>query len=287
VLNNFGVESKSKLVGDAEAEINQNLIRQAKIKFPVILKDKVTLIGGLGYRHEQFLFGEVSEPGYPLYVRFEDKPLKRVSSSFFLRKELEGDKFFLAYLNNSLNSDEIQFKNILNQLKSSIALTIGREKGLHKEVGYGLSFGYDLGQPLILPVFFYKNAFSLHWGLEMLLPKQVKLRYSPAQKTHLYLITQLQGASYHIQDEVLPGFSQLEFRRSSARLSLRLEREIHDWLWFGAMVGYREPLNIFLSEPGENRSNSIITINAQGTYYTNISIFIVPPAKLLKRAKGR
>lgn len=286
IQNNFEVQSSSELVGNAGATINQNLVRQAKIKFPLILKKEVNLIAGFDYRHEQFLFGSTTDPEYPLYVRFEDKPLKKVSSSFYFKKTLKGNKFFLGYLNNSLNSDEIRFRKFLNQLKSSIVLTLGKQVNPHKQIGYGLSFGYDLGQPLVLPVFFYNNAFSLHWGLEMLLPKSVKLRYSPSFKTHYYIFTQLQGASYHIQDEVLAGFDKLEFRRSSVRLNVRVEKELHDWLWFGITAGYREPINIFLSEPGQSRSNSIIKVHSSGTFYYNLSIFLVPPNNLYKKAKG-
>lgn len=285
-LNNFTVRATSAQFGDANARVSQNLVRNAKLKFPILLKKDVNLIGGLGYRHEQFQFNRLSDPEYVLFQRFEDKPLKQISSSFYLKKTLKNDRFYFAFLNSSLNSDDPQFENFLDQLKSSVAFIYGKQVNPNKQVGYGLSFGYDLGQPTIFPLFIYNNDFNLHWGLRLLLPKSAELRYSPSNELHFYATAELKGASYHLQDEVLEGFDQLEFRRSSVRFNLRVEREIHDWLWVGGTAGYRVPLNIFISEPGDNRRDSIIEIEADPTLYYNLSIFIVPPAKLYNRAKS-
>lgn len=286
VLNNFKVNSTSDLLGNGRSTVSQNLIRQVKVKFPIILKKELNLIGGLGFRHEQFKFKELSEPGYPLYLTFEDKPLKRIASSFYLKKNLSNNRFLFVFVNNSLNSDKPKVARFEDQLKSSAAIVYGKQAHPNKQVGYGLNFGYDLGQPSILPLFVYNNDFSLHWGLELLLPKQVRLRYSPSNKMHYYSTIELQGASYYITERLIESVDKLEFRRSSVRFNLKAEREIHDWLWIGATVGYRIPISVFISEPGEGRKNSLVKIDPNSALYTNISIFIVPPAKLYNRAKG-
>lgn len=285
-FNNFRVNANSDVIGDAAATISQNLIRQVKLKFPIILKKNVNLIGGLGYQHEQFKFSNFTEPGYPLFTTFEDKPFKKISASFYLKKNLKNKKFLYVFLLNSLNGDTPQFASFFNQLKSSVAGILGKQVNPNKQVGYGLTFGYALGQPSVFPLFIYNNDMSLHWGLELLLPKSVKLRYSPTNKLHFYATTELQGASYHIQDLEIEGIDKFEFRRSSVRMNLKVEREIHDWLWVGVTAGYRVPINIFLSEPRQNRSNSIVEIDANNSTYYKFSIFIVPPAKIYNRAKG-
>jgi hypothetical protein len=286
VFNKFRVHSTSDLLGNGSSTISQNLIRQVKVKFPIILKKDINLIGGLGFRHEQFKFKDLSEPGYPLYTAFEDKPLKRIASSFYFKKNLSDKRFLFIFLNNSLNSDRPNLFALGDQLKSSVAFIYGKQAHPNKQLGYGVNFGYDLGQPSILPLFIYNNDFTLHWGLELLLPKQVKLRYSPSNKMHYYGTIELQGASYHIEERLIETIDKLEFRRASVRFNFRAEREVHDWLWVGVTFGYRMPISIFLSEPGERRNNSLVKIDASNALYTNVSIFLVPPAKLIKRAKG-
>jgi hypothetical protein len=286
VLNNFGVVSKSKALGDAESTVTQNLVRYFGFKIPIIIKKDVNLILGMGYTHEQFMFSKGIVSEYPLFSVFEDKPLKQLSSSLYFKKTLPNDRFLFGYINGSLNSDGIEFRKVSDQLKSSITVIKGKQISPNKQMGYGLSIGYDFGQPLVIPLFIYSNDFTLKWGLELLLPKKVSLRYSPTNKIHLYGQIGLNGASYHIKERLIEGVDKLEFRRSSARFSFRVEREIHDWLWIGATVGYRVPLNIFISEPGEGRKNSLVKIDVSNTLFSNLSIFIVPPKKLYNRAKG-
>ena len=285
-IGKFNVNALSDLAGNASARVRENLVRQVKVKFPIILKEGLNVIGGVDYRHEQFKFDMASEPDYPLFQRFEDKALKRISTNFYLKKTLKNKRFVFAYLNNSLNSDVPQFNNFEDQLKASVTFVYGKQANPNKQIGYGVSFGYDLGQPSVFPLFIYNHDFSLHWGVQLLLPKSAQLRYSPSNAMHFYAITELKGASYHIQGNVLTGFDQLEFRRSSVRFNLRVEHEIYDWLWFGVTAGYRVPINIFLSEPRKNRRDSLVEVDAQSIQYYNFSIFIVPPTKLYNRAKG-
>ncbi|QSE99262.1 hypothetical protein [Fulvivirga lutea] len=285
-INNFTVTSNSDEIGNAEANVSQNLIREGKIKFPIILKERTNIIGGFGYRHEQFKFNNLTDANYPLFERFDDKSLKRVTFSSYLKHDFNEKKFLFMYFNSSLNSDKPRFRYFLPQLKISLATLKGKRIGLHKEIGYGISFGYDFGQPAVFPLFMLNNDFSLHWGYELLLPKSAKLRYSPNVSNHFISTLELQGASYYLRDSVLESYNELEFRRSSVRFTLTYEREIHDWLWFGLTAGYRIPINIFLSEPGDRRADAVITIEARTAPYINFAIFLVPPNKLYNRAKG-
>ena len=286
-INNFNVNAESDVVGNASANVSQNLIREGKIKFPIILKDQTSIIGGLGYRHEQFKFNNKSQPDYPLFERFDDKSLKRVTFSSYLKHDINTKKFLFMYLNSSLNSDKPRLEQFWPQLKISLATIRGKRLGPHKEIGYGISFGYDFGQPAVFPLLLLNNDFALHWGYELLLPKSAKLRYSPNTSNHIITTLELQGASYYLRDSVLQEYDELEFRRSSVRLTLSYEREIHDWLWFGITAGYRIPINIFISEQGKRRNDALITVHAKKAPYISFSVFLVPPNKLYSRSKGR
>uniref|UniRef100_UPI0040494859 hypothetical protein n=1 Tax=Fulvivirga sp. TaxID=1931237 RepID=UPI0040494859 len=286
LLRDFTVIPTSVVVGDAQANVSQNLIREGKLKFPMVLKERTKIIGGLGYRHEQFKFSEQSDDVYPLFTRFDDKSLKRISFSAYMQQILKDKKFVYIYFNSSLNSDRPGSENINYQLKWSVVGIYGKQRGPHKQLGFGASFGYDFGQPAAYPVLMFNNDFSLHWGYELLLPKSAKLRYSPNLSNHFIGALELQGASYSLQDSLFSGFDLLEFRRSSVRALLTYERELHDWLWFGVTAGYRFPINLFISEPGDRRADALMKIDADPTPYLSFSIFLVPPNKMYNRAKG-
>lgn len=286
-FDGFRVDAISNIMGEETAIVRENLIRNIKLKFPLILKDNYNLIGGIGYRHEQFKFEEQSDPEFPFFAQFEDKSLKQISANFYYKQDLSSDKFLYVFLRSSMNSDIPAFEGFGDQLKLSITTVYGKNIGPHKIMGYGISFGYDFGQPAVYPLFILNNNFTQHWGYELLLPKKVQIRYSPDQSNHFYAAVDVQGASYHLRERVFENFSDLEFRRSSVRTFITYEREIHDWLWMGITGGYRIPINIFLSEPGERRSDAIVKIEANAALYGKFSIFFVPPNKLYNRAKGR
>ncbi|MDX1627264.1 MAG: DUF6268 family outer membrane beta-barrel protein, partial [Fulvivirga sp.] len=199
----FGVEADAVTSGQERATVRENLIREVKLKFPVLLKDSFNIIGGLGYRHEQFKFEDQTDPDFPFFSQFEDKSLKRISFQLYFKRDLKKERFLYVFFRSSLNSDVPSFENFENQLKVSITTVFGRNKSLHKALGYGISFGYDFGQPAIFPLFIYTNDFTQHWGLELMLPKKAQLRYSPNQSNHFYTAVDLQGASYHLRDSVL------------------------------------------------------------------------------------
>jgi hypothetical protein len=252
----------------------------------MVLKDRTKIIGSLGYRHEQFKFSEQSDVNYPLFARFDDKSLKRISFSTYMQRLLGDSKFLYLYFNSSLNSDNVGSKNLINQLKWSVAAVYGKQIGPHKQLGYGVSAGYDFGEPAAYPVFLLNNDFSLHWGYQLMLPKSAKLRYSPNLSNHIIATLELQGASYNLQDSLLDDFKTLEFRRSSIRTTITYEREIHDWLWFGFTTGYRFPINLFISKPGDRRTDALMKIDADPAPYVSFSIFLVPPNKMYNKAKG-
>ena len=282
----FKIKPESDIVGNQSATVRQNLIREIKLRFPIVLKENSNLIGAFGYRHEQFKFSNTTDPEYPFFYRFDDKSLKRITFRLFWKKDLARERFFFSYLNSSFNSDRPAFGFLHKQLKLSVAGIYGKKLSEFKLIGGGVSFGYDFGEPAIFPMFMLNNDFSENWGYELLLPKSAQLRYSPNGKNHFFGTLDVQGASYYLQDSVFAGYNELEFRRSSVRLSTTYEREIHDWLWVGITGGYRYPINIFISEPRERRSDAIMVINANPTFYFNFSIFMVPPRALLDRGIG-
>lgn len=285
-FRDFLVEAETKDEGGESAQVSENLIREIKLKFPIILKENTNLFAGLGYRHEQFKFSDQTDPNFPLFKRFDDRSLKRTSFSLYFKRNLSEYKFLYMFLNSSLNSDKPGFDNLKDQLKLSITSLYGKKVSLHKQMGFGISFGYDFGEPAIFPVFSLNNDFALKWSYELLLPKSAKLRFSPTESDHIYSTLELQGASYHLRDSLLDEFGPLEFRRSSVRFTLNYEREIHDWLWVGATIGYRVPINIFISEPQARRRDALIIVNAQRAVYFNFSLFLVPPNKLYNKAKS-
>jgi len=287
VLGTFSATSESDQFGASRADIDKDRRIKIKLKFPLVLKSKLNIIGGIGYRNERFSFDNIEETNYPIYQRLENRSLKQVAVQIYLKKDLENQKFLFGYFANSLNSDEIQLDNFFNQLKTSLSVVMGKQRDEDTQIGFGISFGFDFGRPRIYPLFIYNKRLDYRWDVQLLLPKEAKLRYTISAKMHLLAKIGVSGTSYHLQDQPLEGFNKLELRQSSIRFRLALEREIYDWLWFGIKPGYNLPINLFISEPKKSRKDSIINIDAEAAPFINLQLFAVVPRHLWKKAKGR
>ena len=283
----FNSESFSEQYGDSQAKIKRNSLFKIKLKVPIILKPNIQFLGGLKYGVENYSFKDIRNTNYELYNRLEVMSLKSIGADLFIKKMINDRKFIFGYINGSLNSDNIQLKGIDNQLKVTISAIYGINKSPETVLGFGIGFGLTLGRPSVFPLFVYYHQFNQRIAIQSLLPKKIELRYGFSRKLYLYTVVELNGTTYHLQDYPLTGIEKLEFRRTSIRYKLKLERELYDFLWIGITYGYRDPIFIYASNIGEGRRKSLIDVEADSSTFWKFSIFFVVPGNLYNKAKGR
>ena len=285
ILKDVKVESRSGEFGNSMTTINANERFSMDVRFPVSLKPGRSIIGAFGYKQENFNFVNTSEKK-DYITTLDQRNLDNVGIKLYYKKELKNDRFLYAFWNANLNSDDVTFTDFFDQFRTNIAIVRIRNTNELTQLGYGLGFGYVFGGASIFPIFVYNQTYSEKWNLEMMLPKSLKLRYTFRPEMYLYLISEIDGASYFLSQQTIQGYDKLSFQRSAVSITLKLERELYDWLWFGIEGGYNIPINLFISEPGEKRSNSIVTFYASGSTIFKFSVFMVVPKKTLyKNAK--
>jgi hypothetical protein len=273
---------------DSQSRISNNHRLDLRLRFPIINKPSITIAGGLKYSKEEFGFTSKAMTSYPFYKDLEDRPLKSVGVHFYMVKPTKSRVYFILRtsvdLNGDYGSDKFGKKEFL---KFSITPLIGWKKNDNLSYGVGFSYGYTFGRPLILPVFSFNKNFNCNWGIESLLPINLKVRYTSNAKNYFYAGLELGGASYRLDHEgtAFSNYTQLHLFRSELRSLITYEREIHDWLWFGIDAGYRHNLRFNLTNGPRGNSDIIIKNRLMGAPVINASIFVVPPNALLKKYK--
>lgn len=284
-VRDFKLLANSDIAGDAEGNIQQNLRRDAFIRCPIYSQNN-TIIGlGLVYRHEVFSFEDITLIDYPFFQRLEDKGLRRAGLDVFYQTKYSNQRKLRGSVNFRFNGDSYQIKNLHRFLKVSLFALYTKQKSPQTEIGWGIVAGYDLGQPLIYPIFSYKHYFNQHFSVNLNLPKEVNAIYGFNNKTFLTFTTEISGASYHIENPLVQGFDGLEIRKSELRMKLRLDREIYDWLWVGAEVGGLRYLNFRLAERKSLLDTNVINVSPANAQFLNFSIFIVAPRKLYEKIR--
>ncbi len=287
-LKDVYVSATSTELGESSSNIRINERFALKLRAPILLKPNFTLVGGFNLKKELFDFENAQGVESAYYNVLDRRFLSSAGVSLSFKKDISEKKFMYAFWNGTLNSDNISFSEIVNQLRTTIVYIIVKNVNPVTQIGYGGAFAYIFGGPLVFPVFIYNQTYSEKLNVEMMLPKSAKLRYTFSPEMYLMLITEVNGASYYLKDATVEGFSRVTFQRSAFTINTSFEREIYDWLWFGVTTGYNLPINLYISEPRKSRRDAIINLDAEPSFIFEFSIFAVVPKKIFyKKAKAR
>jgi hypothetical protein len=274
--------------GNSEGKISRNHRLDLRVRFPIINKPSITIAAGIKYSREEFRFSDDVATTYPLYKDLEDRPLKSAGLHFYLVKPTKSKKYFIVRTSIDLNGDYGSEKFGKKEfLKFSVTPLIGWKQSENLSYAFGFTYGYTFGVPLILPVIAYNKNFDCYFGIESLLPLNLKLRYTSNGKNYFYAGLELAGASYRLDNAgtAFSNYNKLHLFRSELRYTFTYEREIHDWLWFGMEAGYRQNFRFKLNNGPRAKSDVIISNKLRGAPLINASIFVVPPQSFLNKKK--
>ena len=91
----------------------------------------------------------------------------------------------------------------------------------------------------IIPTFLYRKTCNDHWGVEMLLPANAKVRYNLSPPS--MILAGLDNSTYDYfmssDDENVDGVVRL--KRLYTDLSVTYERQLSGWVWGFVSAGYQ------------------------------------------------
>ncbi len=282
-------ESDNPNFGNQSATINTNRRFTFKLKAPLYLKEHIKVAVGFNYFSEEFNFSKPENIDYPLYTSLQDKHLTRIGGTFYVFKPYKGNHYLNVRASFDLSGDYDSESEIKLKDYGRISVTGIYSTKVSKDhsYGWGLSYSYNLGRPLIYPVFAFDKNFNDNWGVEMLLPGWFKFRYQNlAQTNYWYAGMQVDGASYtvNLENATSKQLDRFLFRKSEIKAYLRYEREIYDFVWMGAELGMSKNVSFNVSESNSNllMNNEVIHSNVEFNPYLNVKLFLVPPKKYYK-----
>jgi hypothetical protein len=257
----------------------RNKLYSLKLNLPIILSKKLNVIAQLRYKNEQLHLGE-SEDVYEREIHFDNAGL-----SIVYQYNFDNDLFLAGHLGGYFKSDKFNFEQYSSILDYSSSVLIGKNIE-HGKVGFGAIFGNSLGRFRTYPLFLLDYDFSRKWRMEVKLPKEIKVRRI-VRPDNLYLIAgaEIHGASYFISEDIIPDEKNIEYRRAAVEINIGIEKEIADFLWFGAELGITQPIYSALVRSGDPTRNKLFNFDHSFTPYGSVSLFIVPPRSLYKKFK--
>lgn len=282
LVKDYGINSKAN-GRSSSGEVRRNRRWEMKLRAPVLLNKGFKMAVGFKYFVEEFNFEDINSQDFNFYQNLENRPLRSIRSDVYMIKPTMGKRYYILRLSAGLNGDyNLDDFAKSDFLRFSIAPLVGWKENDYVSWAVGLAYSYSFGRRRIFPILAYNKSFNLQWGIESILPSQIKLRYSTRNlKNYFYLKAELNGANYSLR---LNNQQQelVYLNKSEIRYLLTYEREIHDWLWFGIEAGMRQNINFDLANSPDINANVIVENELNEALVLNFSLFLVPPRKFLK-----
>ena len=280
IVRDYAIRSESD-DENASAEIRRNRRWEFKLRAPLMLKDNFKMALGLKYYVEEFNFENPDNLDYTFYKNLENRSLRSIQGQLFMIKPTKTNRYYILRVSGGLNGDYQSDSFGKGEFfKFSISPLVGWKKNDYVSYAFGVAFSYGFGRRSIYPIIAYNKSFNTQWGIESVLPAQIKLRYSTLnQKNFYYATTELHGANYSIRFDEADN-DLLYLNKAEVRFLLSWEREIHDWLWFSIEGGLRSNISFDLTNSTALNSEVLVNNDLKSAFVYGFSIFVVPPRKL-------
>lgn len=262
-----------------EADYKTNKSYNIKLNLPIVLSNKMDVIGQFRYKNEQLHLGN------DLVSDEKDIHFDNLGMSVLLKYKFNDTYYVAGHFGGFFKADKLSFESYNSILDYSSSFVLGKNIDFGT-IGFGAIVGNSLGRLRIYPLFLFDYQFSESWNLELKLPKEIQLRR--IVKPDNFYITggaELNGASYFISQDIMPGMKDLEYRRAAIDLRIGIEKEIVDFLWIGVDFGITQPIYSALVQSGQPTRNKLVDLSHSFTPYGSISLFLVPPKSLFNKIR--
>jgi hypothetical protein len=287
-VNSEFLPQESKVLSSQGIRIAANI--------PVISNTKLVWQLGANYWEQRYTFDNPDSLKNPLLVALNNKGLRTVGLSTTLFKPLN-DKQFLLFQGSADYSGNYSIKNLmpLTYLKYSAALIWGKRTTEKKQWGIGVARTYRVGELNYIPVILFNYTdVANKWGSEILFPARAHVRRTINSRNMLFAGYELEGQSYRLWDNSLPGTAvdlgreNLEIRRGEIRLRLVYEFSLKGFVWMSIQAGYRinyrfdvdrliSGKEIYRAFGFASNEPYVMLNELSNPFYLNVSINLVSP----------
>ncbi len=284
----FRISSVSDVEGLEPATDNVENYRRVKLKmrFPLWLSDGLKVIGGFRYEQEEMIFQRAGHISQGIHNNLKSSHLKVAGGEINVLKPFIGNKYFVFRGAVRYSGQFKKLRGISSDYMTyNLSALYGIKKNSNTELGFGINFNNGFGFASIYPVMLYNHNFNDKWGIEALLPKQVKLRRNLPGNNIFALNVELEGGRYLLPEVQLSATETgpLTMEMAEIKTGISFQRPLIAFLWFGMEAGYRKNLNLGFVRPHTNRNDNIIRSDLTSGIFANISLFVTPPKSLSKK----
>lgn len=213
-----------------------------KIKLPIVHRKGFNLLLGYEYSEEVFHFDHIGDYQTEVFTSLDGESLRTNQFAAYLTKVLNERMYLGAKLGTTYRGSYDGAMGFSPKHANYGALgLLGIKPRPDLEWGVGLGFSKNFFQTIVLPFFIYNQTFNDRWGIESVLPVQIRLRYNAGPGDILMLGLEYQSDAYAVD---VPATGQLDashyyFRHAEIALKATYDKHLFSWAWFNAEAGFQ------------------------------------------------
>lgn len=295
-----GVKNKSKSRGlnitftnvfnsvmEAEDDSDEDLILSEfskkrvdiKVRFPIINKESLKLIGGLFFKPEFYAFKSIGNDQPDLFSYLNKKAQKSTGFEATLLRSWNEKHYSLLRFKASFNGTYSGFVDLDNdQAIYSISALYGFKKNENIEWGIGVNYNNSFRTTSLLPFLIYNRTFNNRWGIETVLPAMITLRRNVSDESIVLLSARYGSRSAHLDLNNLDNSEAIyDLNHSEMKVALTLEKLAHSWIWVDLTAG----IQFNFSTDFESKLEDIpsFQIDPRTSPFVKMGIFLSLPDK--------
>jgi len=257
-----------------EDDVEQLLV---KLKVPLVHKPGLTMLLGFEHSRERHELELPTNTENLLLETLNNQTLKISRAAFYLLKPLNEKFYFGLRAGASFNGDYeglVQTDNRFGVYR--VAALFGYKKRKDLELGLGVLYNNSFRKEMVVPFFLYNQTFNEKWGIESVLPVNIKVRYNINDKSLVLLGAEYVSNVYSMNIETPLHPTIYNFKSSGLLFSLDWQQRLAPWTWVSVQGGYAHSFDAIF----ENTVNgNEVPITPAGGVFGRIGIFISPPSE--------
>lgn len=257
--------------------VKQDMALRMRVGIPVVLNSKITFAVQLKFDQQYYTTENSSND---LFNYLNSHQLTNTGFTLYYQKKMSGGRSLAFATQTELASDRWDLNG--NSGRYLVNVNYLKELNSGKSIGFGGVINYALGVWNIYPTFSYKKQLSNKSLFEVFLPSKVGYRYHLNPKTYFIAETEFVNWRFNVTDPLENNLGDMALIRADVYFKFRLEKEIHDWLWFGVDTGFIHNINYGLVEHGTRISSAVQEFNVKDAAFLRFWIFVLPPNNLWK-----
>ena len=254
---------------------------KGKLKIPVIFKDHINLLVGVGHSRENYRSRGIDPVNATLLGDMDNRTLKSSELGVYFNRSLSKTVYWNLKMAAVFNGDYKGLISLDNRYANyQLGTVLGIKKREERELGIGLLVLKGFRKSGIYPFLMYNLTFNEHWGIETVLPVRIKGRYNFEIGRILTFSLEYSSDEYAMDwsGNANNTASVVHLKRARLEMVWEYQHQLSRWIWIYGKAGMTQPFNNrFSNVPSNGLNNGKIHFRPVSGPFFNIGFFIAPP----------